>query len=824
MLSALTITSCTSSDDVTVNSPGNGDTDVPKIVFNIKTPIGDPLVYQRTRGIQTDEEAAVQELWMFEIDAATDKLAADPVKVIDNGAVATPTDATVTTTGTGGDIVITYTETAARELTSADKEQLARRFVFVANDEPKKTDGTTSFAKNDTYTALVQAIAAKAFQNTTDLAAGSTQSTDDIWNEINSTKVLPMSGDAVAGGSKVIYIEKKDATINTTVELTRAVARIDVVNLTPKLTITGMRLMKSNSRGYLIPQMGVDLKTPSYAYPTTTAGAAHNAEEASNILVSANATKENFYEDASSNKYFTPKLAVDGNVKKNASGEFEGAKQSRAFYIYEGAPASYTDGTSTEEDAMHLQVYGTLFDGVPVYYNIPFTDKYNKAYLPTDPQYTANKPVVIKRNNIYTVEIGDGYKTSATTDVKMSFSVANWVVQNMEEKIDTEIFKYLDDNDAPDVADDEYASTVTDRDAYEKANYVINIPSYSNTSPLKPLKIYVSEDYSNVQIKKVEISKGTGWTSGITADGAPDTYSWLTTTLKADANSNSGKIVELVAAAMPALKDPAERNISFRITYDINDPANPGSTLSSGHTQVFTVRQDKGDALAFENNGTATDDGVYSYEDEMQYITFGNTDNTNTFNIQITDGATTPVIYTISKVEIGSTDVTSGGTENGLTVSFASNKVSLQVADQDLDADELTNTLTITYNDGTRDRTVEFTVIQERGDRTVLTNNRSTSGVSADGDYAPATRTINFTKDANVNAFILGIHNLEITAATVTSTPAWVHTNIINGKLQVKVDAQANEGDPQRTATITITYGDGKTAEIKVEQDEWPTA
>lgn len=814
LLTALTITSCTTSEDVTADSSGQGSDAAPKIVFNIKTPLGDPLVY--TRGIaDTDAEAKLKSLWLYEIDAATDKIVSAPVDLIGTS------DPRFTNNIDGSTITdmnatYTLTEDVARTLTA--ENQLSRRFVFVANDQPINPTTSAAFVANDNYSDLVQAIATQAYKNPTELAAvpADDQSTNDIWNTIDATEVLPMSGDAVAGGSKVIPIEKETKVINTTVELTRAVARIDVVNLTPQLIITGMRLMKSNTRGYLIPQMGADQKTPTYAYPTTAAGASANAEEASDILVSNNATTEN-YGTVNAVQVFTPILGADGNVQKNVSGEFVGAKRSMAFYIYEGTPASYV--TDNEETAMHLQVYGTLFDGVPVYYNIPFTAKYNKDLLPTDVEYAANQPVVIKRNNIYTVEIGDGYKTSATTDVKLSFSIANWNVQKMKENIDTEIFKYSDPNDVdPDDPSDNYASTETGRDPYEKANYVINIPATSNAA-INPLKIYVSEDYENVQIKKVEISKGTGWTTGITADDATETYNWLKTTLKADASSNSGKIVELVAAAVPALPNPAKRDLSFRITYDINDPDNPGSTLSAGLTQVFTVRQDAGDKLVFVNNGTAADDGVYSYEDEVQYITFGKYGNTNAFTININDNAATPVTYTdITDISVdGSSLLTADGTaaSDWLSVTMASTStVSLTAAANTINSAARQKTLTITYGSG---KTVTFVVKQERGDRLVLTND-GTTGDATNGTFTLTagtnTGTIDFTAAANVNPYIIAVKDQTI--SNVTSSETWATATLNNGKVSLSVTA--NDSGAARTATVTITYGDSKTVTFTVNQ------
>jgi len=315
LLTALTITSCTTSEEVTSNPSGKSSNALPKVVFKIKTPIGDPLVF--TRGIaDTDAEAHLASLWLYEIDAATDKI----VRVTDvSSIISSPTSGS-----SDLDYEYQFAESAARELD--DKDQLARRFVFVANDEPTKAGNP--IAADDTYADLVAAIATKAYLNPTDLAAvpADDQSTDDIWNTVSATQVLPMSGDAVAGGSKVIPIEKESAVINTTVELTRAVARIDVVNLTPDLIITGMKLMKSNTNGYLIPQVGADNKTLTYAAPAS-------VDEASNITVSTNATTENFGTVNAVN-VFTPIKGLDGNVQKNASGEFVGAKRSMAFYIY----------------------------------------------------------------------------------------------------------------------------------------------------------------------------------------------------------------------------------------------------------------------------------------------------------------------------------------------------------------------------------------------------------------------------------------------------------------------------------------------------------
>lgn len=165
------------------------------------------------------------------------------------------------------------------------------------------------------------------------------------------------------------------APASVSVEMTRIVSRIDINNQVPNMTITSLKLKNVNSHSYIFLNNDYDVPTD-------------------NTKVSG----------------ITPFTALPTKFDFNK-------KMPKAFYLYEGHQ-------TTKEDALQLEVTGTL-GGEPVFYSIPF--------------WKDGAEVVVKRNHIYYVTLGDG-KTTVAPNTIVSFSIDD---KPWEESTINEIFNLI---------------------------------------------------------------------------------------------------------------------------------------------------------------------------------------------------------------------------------------------------------------------------------------------------------------------------------------------------------------------------------------------
>ena len=433
MLAATAFSACSSESEVTKAPKTEKASNA--IVFNISLPTGDPFVF--TRGIynQDDSEAKLNSLRMFEFYADTEVLVAT-----------TDIDPTNDLTPTAGTYEWTY------EPANPYTDSRARRFIFIANDD-------ISLNANETITDLMAKLATQSLANDDPDA--------NIWN----STALPMTGEAITGESNVIPIDlTEDAPTTVNVDLTRAVARIDVVNFTPKLEITGLKLVKMNPKSYILPHL----------------------DNSGKVVVPNGMTKVNnitpyrTYENNGVTLFRIPDTKIQTNGTVLIADTLH---LNKAFYLYEEAePAD-------EVSALHLQVTGVL-QGVDVFYNIPFW----KSYLKESP---SDDPLEIKRNHIYTVYIGDGSKPNINTSIRMAISVKDWKRQNVTDNFDDDIFK----NNSTDAG-------VTN---YERATQTFTL---SNAAIASDFGIKVSDDYTNIKIDQVEVLTGETWLTATRDDNA----------------------------------------------------------------------------------------------------------------------------------------------------------------------------------------------------------------------------------------------------------------------------------------------------------------
>ncbi len=539
LMAALTVTSCANSDSLEANvkpevvKPATRVT-APTFVFNFITPNSDPLHYTRAVGddIPDDqEEAAIASLWMYEFDASTGNLIykKDITTVIN--------DATQHTS----------TYTYQPEVTDATYEYTnndARQFVFVANHDVSasmKTVAEIEAAGSGTASTLTNLKALTTTQ-LVEPAVGNLNG-KSVWEEISSTKYIPMTAFAILNNSDVIPMKVKDnettpTPISVDVKLTRIVARIDVVNNTPNLEVTSIKLVKAADQSYL-------LHKDDNTIPTSTK--VSMVFDAASQFASPRDTKP--YKDLFDNSYRADFLIPDDvNHIDHTASKWEPAtlddvvlkevKLEQAFYVYEDIART---GTLTEAPAecLHIQVRGRL-EGIDVSYNIPFS-----VDLVDGTSWTAadtRDGIAIKRNNLYTVWLGDGKPAPVNTMVRAKIKVQDWKKQIVNDEFDDRIFK-LDANGTTATMATDYISTK-----------VINI---SDAAVAAGSEFMLKTDYSQVKITDVTVNS---------RDKDGNSTNWLTATKSDD------KTILFTATANTGT---AARSASVKVEYTVEVGGSP---------------------------------------------------------------------------------------------------------------------------------------------------------------------------------------------------------------------------------------------------------
>lgn len=493
----------------------------PKLVFQFSFPVTDNrIAFTRALGspIQDGDEAGVQSLWMYEFEARS--------------------GAKISATNIFGDLTNSGTYTYTYNQASGYTDSRARRFVFIANDAAERSITNISDLLSNTSTEEVEK---KLVAGT--IAAPTANST--IWQTINTENVLPMTGEAIRNGNNIIAIDSISGAQTVNVDLTRTVARIDVRNYTPDLTITDLKLIKTNGTSWIMPHLEADGKMKFFTQT-----------KVDNIGTTVPTSPTPFTDDYN----------ATGTVGDPGYDATEAGFLRKAFYVYE-------DSTTTAADRLTLQVRGYV-GNVNVFYNIPFSKEIAvradgtswAQYDLTNSTTRSTEPVSIKRNNIYTVEIGDGNPINIHTSVRATIKVKNWDTQEVNETFNPDLFVY-DGNLLS-------GSASTDNVWYHTSSQILDVPNTAIDSSADPnLKIKVSDNYSNLVITAVEVL----------ASNTTDSEAWLTATLAAD--NKSFNITTLANGNNKPL-----RSRSIKVTYTITPTG--GSPVI--YTTVFTVRQAAG--------------------------------------------------------------------------------------------------------------------------------------------------------------------------------------------------------------------------------------
>ncbi len=334
---------------------GSGDTDDSRIpiTFTLATPGSEGVIYPRsaTRATHDAAEYAVRQLTLLVYDA-TDTSAPKFLRKHDM-----TSDITLYDNGNG-----TYTFSLEAPISDMNAK---RKFVFVVNDDAAVAATAAGSAEADLHETAA----------TVELADSDTA---DKLAEADAG--IAMSGTATADGqNEVITIVPG---VKCEVKLTRIVARVDVQNNTPNMTLESAVLVGAATRGYLFAQAPL------------------SAPVADRIVLGSNATVD---------------LTEEHPALK--PGEVFAPKTFRkTFYAYE-RPNTAGDYAAVRITYRVNDSKGTV--------EVPFIRTEAGG---------AQTPVDIERNHLYTVVLGNG-KPVTTNEVQFTFKVEDWNTVEMPEEI-----------------------------------------------------------------------------------------------------------------------------------------------------------------------------------------------------------------------------------------------------------------------------------------------------------------------------------------------------------------------------------------------------
>lgn len=327
------------------NEPGKMTQDgkAPSLTFRLTLPQGEAYTY---RALHDEPEWAVKKLTLYMFNGEGSKL--EEIEQID-----------MTRLVSNGEAAFSYTKEFAKGKVGV------YRFIFMANDEvPGATVGMTQ----DAFEKLPM---------TQVLANDGTSK--DLLTQQDNTDVIPMTGMARQGSSAQISVTGTTAPVQVT--LTRVVARIDVSNHVPNLTITKLYIRNTYDRTTTFPTKDAN-GAATYMAPT----------DAQKVTMSAGY--------AALPDPFTGMTGKEGNLLK------------KALYLYEGEQPA----TEAEKDkATTVVVEGKLASGQKVVLDVPFTAS-STSYV----------PVTVRRNYLYKIVLGDNMPIEEGSRVTFTIEDTPW--------------------------------------------------------------------------------------------------------------------------------------------------------------------------------------------------------------------------------------------------------------------------------------------------------------------------------------------------------------------------------------------------------------
>lgn len=348
-VTALLMGGCTTEN----NKPAPSD-NIP-ITFTIATPGSEGVIYpnqRATRATHDQAEWAIKQMSLLVYDATEE---ATP-KFLRKHDLAT--DISLYDNGNG-----TYTFSIEAPISDLNAK---RKFVFVVNDDAAVAETAVGSTEEALHTATTATIAL----NDNDTA-------DKLADTDNG---IAMSGTATTDGiNEVITITPG---LKCQVKLTRIVARIDIQNNTPNMTLESAVLVKAAKQGYIFKQEAISAPT----------------EERIILGSNANVDITAQHPVLGPDDTFTPKTF------------------NKVFYTYERP--------NTTEDYAAVRIAYRVNDSKGTI-EVPF--------IRTEVGGTQT-PVDITRNSLYTIVLGNGEPVE-TNPLTFSIKVEDWNVVEMPEEI-----------------------------------------------------------------------------------------------------------------------------------------------------------------------------------------------------------------------------------------------------------------------------------------------------------------------------------------------------------------------------------------------------
>lgn len=332
--------------------PDGGDGQGLPITFTLATPGSDGVIYPKTKATHDAPEYAIKQMSLLVYDATDDAspkflrkhdLTSD-IKLYDNG---------------NG----TYNFSLEAPISDMNAK---RKFVFVVNDDAAVAATEVGSTESDLHTNTTASI---------ELSEGATA--DQLADDANG---IAMSGTATdeGGSNEVLSIVPG---LKCEVKLTRIVARVDIQNSTPNMTIESAVLVGAATKGYLFGQEQLAAPAPD------------------RIILGSNTNVDITEEHPADAGVFTPK------------------NFSKVFYTYERP--------NTLEDYAAVRVTYKINGENTTTLEIPFIRTEAGG---------GQTPVDITRNHLYTIVLGNG-KPVTTNEIKFSFVVEDWNEVEMPEEI-----------------------------------------------------------------------------------------------------------------------------------------------------------------------------------------------------------------------------------------------------------------------------------------------------------------------------------------------------------------------------------------------------
>ena len=356
------------------------------VTFRLALPLGDAFTYRAA--IHDEPEWTVKKLTMYTFsDNGGKLLAIEPIEMNK----LTP----------DGEAAYSFTKEFKND------EVGVFRFLFVANDEV--VGATLGMSQADFEKLPMTKV----------LSADGTSK--DLLTKQDGVDVIPMTGVARQGTSIDIAVTATTAPIQVT--LTRVVARIDVSNHIPNLTIKKLYLKNTYDRTSVLPAKDAS-GVVTYAAPT-------NAQKVNMSAGFAN---------------------LPANFKGIAGDE--GNVLNKAFYLYEGEQPE----AAKKDEATALVVEGTVESGASVKFSIPFV-KSSDAYV----------PVTVRRNYLYHIVLGDDKPLEPGSNMVFSIEDTPWnstILNHEMPIISVEFFEIESDKQHYDKENSTFYVDKVDRDGY----------------------------------------------------------------------------------------------------------------------------------------------------------------------------------------------------------------------------------------------------------------------------------------------------------------------------------------------------------------------